>query len=219
MEKSEQQLDIEVRAYFATPIVFAELEDSERLNADLRETILVRREEEKGETDTSAYSWRSGWDFASWGGESAQKLLETFAAVGHDMTQIRPGKDNPQSHEIPWSLSARAVVNPLGEHDLLHAHPNCFWSGVYYVDDGGINDNLTAAGQLELLDPRGPGPVMYSSAVRMNVPGGENAGGYHRIRPKSGLLVVFPSWLLHGITPYRGNGTRISIAINLFLGQ
>ena len=219
MESSKQQLEAEVRAYFATPVLFVELENAEKLNENLREIILSRREKEMGEADKSAYSWYSGWDFASWGGESSQMLLETFASVGHDITQVRSDNDNSPSKEIPWSLSARAVVNPSGKDNLLHAHPNCFWSGVYYVDDGGINEDISAAGQLELFDPRGPGPAMYNSAVRMNVPGGENAGGYHHIKPKSGLMVVFPSWLLHGVTPYRGKGLRISIAINLFLGQ
>jgi len=29
------------------------------------------------------------------------------------------------------------------------------------------------------------------------------------------MLVAFPSWLQHAVRPYRGTGTRISIAINL----
>jgi hypothetical protein len=28
------------------------------------------------------------------------------------------------------------------------------------------------------------------------------------------VLIVFPSWLSHGVRPYRGNGERVSIAIN-----
>ena len=218
METTSQQADVEVRAYFTTPVVLAELEDPEQLNMDLRQTILARRADESGGSHTANACWRSGWDFASWGGEPAKRLLESFAAISHDMTQIRPGENSAPSEEIQWSLSARAVVNPDGEAGLLHTHPNCFWSGVYYADDGGITDNSSVAGELELLDPRGPTPVMYSSTVRMNVPGGENAGGYHRIRPKSGLMVIFPSWLPHAATPYRGAGTRVSIAINLFVG-
>ncbi len=217
METTSQPTDVEVRAYFATPVVFAELEDPEQLNMELRQTILARRSEETGRPDSDAVSWRSGWDFASWGGETAKQLLESFAAISHDMTQIRPAENTSPSQEIPWSLSARAVVNPDGDASLAHAHPNCFWSGVYYADDGGITSDSSVAGELELFDPRGPAPVMYSSAVRMNVPGGENAGSYHRIRPKNGLMVIFPSWLQHSVTPYRGAGTRISIAINLFV--
>ncbi len=219
MESPVQSSDIDVRAYFATPVVFAELEDPEQLNLELRKTILDRRSADTGVSNSTQNSWRSGWDFASWGGEPSRRLLETFAAIGHDMTQIRPNEGQAQSTEIQWNLSARAVVNPRGESSQLHAHPNCFWSGVYFVDDGGVNNDPSVSGELELLDPRGPAPVMYSSRLRMNVPGGENAGDYQRIRPKSGLMVLFPSWLMHRVNEYQGAGTRISIAINLFVSN
>ena len=35
------------------------------------------------------------------------------------------------------------------------------------------------------------------------------------IRPASGMLVLFPSWLQHALRPYRGAAERISIAFNL----
>ena len=37
--------DIEVRSYFATPIVFAELENSEQLNLELRNLVIAHRDE------------------------------------------------------------------------------------------------------------------------------------------------------------------------------
>ena len=30
-------------------------------------------------------------------------------------------------------------------------------------------------------------------------------------------MVMFPSWLLHGVRPYQGEGERISIAFNIAL--
>ena len=35
------------------------------------------------------------------------------------------------------------------------------------------------------------------------------------MRPQPGLLLMFPSWLSHAVRPYRGDGVRISIAINM----
>ncbi|MGN6518042.1 MAG: tetratricopeptide repeat protein [Dokdonella sp.] len=35
------------------------------------------------------------------------------------------------------------------------------------------------------------------------------------IKPEPGLLVLFPSWFWHGTRPFRGNGTRLSIAFDL----
>ena len=33
--------------------------------------------------------------------------------------------------------------------------------------------------------------------------------------PKAGKLVMFPSWLMHQVRPYKGSAVRISIAMNL----
>ena len=35
-------------------------------------------------------------------------------------------------------------------------------------------------------------------------------------KPKEGELILFPSWLPHGVREYRGEGERISIAVNLW---
>jgi hypothetical protein len=35
------------------------------------------------------------------------------------------------------------------------------------------------------------------------------------IRPASGRLLMFPGWLRHAVRPYFGEGTRISVAMNL----
>ncbi len=36
-----------------------------------------------------------------------------------------------------------------------------------------------------------------------------------RIRPRPGLMVLFPGWLKHFVHPHTGTGTRISIAFNI----
>ena len=36
-----------------------------------------------------------------------------------------------------------------------------------------------------------------------------------KVKPKAGLLIIFPSWLVHSVAPRSGPGLRISIAINL----
>ena len=47
------------------------------------------------------------------------------------------------------------------------------------------------------------------------MPGGLKAGANEAVIPKAGRLVMFPSWLLHQVRPYRGNSERISVAFNL----
>ena len=46
-------------------------------------------------------------------------------------------------------------------------------------------------------------------------PGGLTAGREDFFTPRAGVLVMFPSWLVHAVRPYVGTRTRISIAFNL----
>ena len=46
---------------------------------------------------------------------------------------------------------------------------------------------------------------------------GLSVGANETVRPKSGRLVMFPSWVLHQVRPYGGDAQRISIAFNLGL--
>ena len=43
-------------------------------------------------------------------------------------------------------------------------------------------------------------------------------GEAQRLTPQTGMFVMFPSWLSHGVRPYRGTRERISVAINFSLG-
>jgi hypothetical protein len=81
-----------------------------------------------------------------------------------------------------------------------HTHPGCTWSGIFYVDDGDAN----CGGATCFISPfsieRKPGLDFYQSECR--------------IVPKPGMLILFPSSLLHYVQPYIGTTPRITIAFN-----
>jgi len=83
--------------------------------------------------------------------------------------------------------------------------------------DGGIAADPSLGGELEFMDPRGPGPAMYAPHLAFALPGGLSVGANEVVHPKTGRLVMFPAWLLHQVRPYRGGAERISIAFNLSL--
>jgi hypothetical protein len=78
-------------------------------------------------------------------------------------------------------------------------------------------DDHALGGEFEMQDPRGVAPAMYAPLLGFAVPGGQSAGASELIHPKSGQLVLFPSWLLHAVRPYRGERERISVAFNFGL--
>ena len=53
---------------------------------------------------------------------------------------------------------------------------------------------------------------MQAPDLRFRSAGGEQIV---KTRPTTGMLILFPSWLVHSVTPWQGTGLRISVAINL----
>jgi uncharacterized protein (TIGR02466 family) len=197
---------------FSTPILLSDLPDAAALNTDLRAVIAQRETTQPGTQHSNLGGWQSEWDMDRWGGPAAIKLLAIGRNVANRATTDRQG--NPVV--VTWKANIWANVNRSGHGNEFHSHPGSFWSGVYYVDDGGIDADPALGGELEFMDPRGPGPAMYAPHLAYGT-AGLSVGANETVRPKSGRLVMFPAWLLHQVRPYRGKAQRISIAFNLSL--
>jgi uncharacterized protein (TIGR02466 family) len=206
-------MQVQIRNYFATPVVIATLPDTAELNGELREIILERERRHDGVQHSNVGGWQSGWDFEDWGGAPAKRLLDAARELATRMTSDRAGKPV----RVLWKTNAWANVNRRSHGNEFHTHPGAYWSGTYYVDDGGSADDPALGGEFEMQDPRGVAPAMYAPLLGFAVPGGQSAGASELIRPKSGQLVLFPSWLLHAVRPYRGERERISVAFNFGL--
>ena len=122
---------------------------------------------------------------------------------------------NGRPLEIKWQINAWANINRKGHSNEFHVHPGCFWSGVYYVDDGGCSKDKSLAGEFVIMDPRGAAPSMYAPAFCFRGPGGNTLGATELVSPKNGIIMIFPAWLSHAVRPYHGEGERISISFNL----
>jgi uncharacterized protein (TIGR02466 family) len=156
-----------------------------------------------------------------WGGAPAIKLMAVGRNLANRVTTDRKGNagngPHPGFFAVTWHGNMWANVNRSGHGNEFHSHPGAFWSGVYYVDDGGIDADPSLGGELEFMDPRGPLPAMNAPHLGYAMPGGLTGGATERIRPKAGRLVMFPSWMIHQVRPYQGTAERISIAFNLSL--
>jgi len=207
------QLAFDTVAAFATPILVVDLPDGAQLNAALIPALLKREQEQPSKSHSTLGGWQSTWDVDKWAGPAAIKLLAVGRNVANRATTDRAGK--PVA--IMWQANMWANINRSGHGNEFHSHPGAFWSGVYYVDDGGIAADPSLGGELEFMDPRGPAPAMYAPHLAFALPGGLSVGTNQTISPRAGRLVMFPSWVLHQVRPYRGTAQRISIAFNLSL--
>jgi len=204
---------IQVHAVFATPIVTVEIADAARLNGELKPCILDRAGDHPSSRHSNLGGWQSSWDLGQWGGDAAGELLDQGRAAADRLTADRDGRPV----KVDWQTNAWANINRRGHGNEFHTHPGSFWSGTYYVDDGGIGENPELGGEFEVQDPRGVGPAMYAPMLTFAGPGGASLGASYTLQPHSGMIVLFPSWLQHAVRPYRGQKMRISIAFNLSL--
>jgi hypothetical protein len=204
---------------FATPLVIYDVPEAGALNADLRRVIEAREQSQPSTQHSNLGGWQSSWDMDRWGGAPAVKLLAIARNVANRMTTDRAGNAGKGPHPgyfaVTWRGNMWANVNRTGHANEFHSHPGAYWSGVYYVDDGGIDADPTLGGELEFMDPRGPLPAMSAPHLGFAMPGGLTGGATEKVRPKAGRLVLFPAWMMHQVRPYRGASMRISVAFNL----
>ena len=206
------RLNLAVRGLFATPVAALDVPDAERINATLASVILERRAAHPSVQASNAGGWHSDRHILDWGAPAVLEVIELAKGMAAQLTADRSG----QPIRPAWKVRAWANVNTSGHANVAHYHAGAFWSGTYYVEDGGCATDPSLGGEFEMLDPRGPGPGMYAPSLKFTGDGA-SVGGAEIIRPKPGLLFLFPSWLMHQVRPYRGTGTRISVAFNFSL--
>jgi uncharacterized protein (TIGR02466 family) len=203
----------DTRLLFGTPFVIDRLQSAEGLEA-LKEAILAQRDRDPdGVQISNVGGWHSDTRMLEWGGEAARALAYKAMTLADEATIDARSPDNSRYNWVPdmW-----ANVSGAGNANFHHTHPGSFWSAVAYIDDGyeGSSDPALG-GELQLLDPRMPMIRMTAPDLRTKDGSGKAMDNEPKLRPSTGMIVMFPSWLQHAVRAFHGSGTRISVAINL----
>ncbi|ABC63137.1 2OG-Fe(II) oxygenase family protein [Erythrobacter litoralis] len=203
----------ETRRLFSTPFVIDELQSAAGIAA-LRQAIEAEHARDgQGVSISNIGGWHSNTRMLEWGGEAARALAYKSMTMADAITQ---DAKSSQASRFGWVPEMWANVSSKGHANQYHFHPGSFWSAVAYIDDGyGGSDDPALGGELQLLDPRMPMVRMTAPDLRMLDADGKPQQNEISIHPKTGMIVMFPSWLQHAVRPFHGSGTRISIAINL----
>jgi hypothetical protein len=128
------------------------------------------------------------------------------AAVANYSAALGPIPDeHPQAHaspvrEVRFSGSWSVRLAGSGFH-TNHVHPRGWISSALYV---GLPDTIDEG------DPFGGWLVLGEPPAEL----GLDLPPVHKIRPKAGQLVLFPSWMWHGTRPFR-SGERLTVAFDV----
>jgi uncharacterized protein (TIGR02466 family) len=198
--------------FFQTPLIVDRIDDAATLNADARLRIEARRAETSGMARSSRLGWQSDTAMFEWAEETSRVLIERVMALSARFTVDLGASGTPRYRWVPeiW-----ANVSGHGASNQYHTHPGAYWSAVYYVDDGYLGSaDSKLGGEIVFEDPRVPTIMMEAPDLRVRL-----REGFHdpifQLRPETGTMLMFPSWLRHAVNPYLGQSERISIAINL----
>lgn len=203
--------DIAVRKLFSTPLLLAHLDGADEINRALLAHFLPKPAQETGRRHTNLGGWQSEDNFHTLELPEAQRLCQMVTEVVSSATAVYAHGGLVEA-QLAWRVNAWVNINPPGASNAMHGHAGAFWSAVYYVDDGGAGPD--DGGELFFHDPRGLMPAMHDPLLKFRIEGCVTAGYTESLRPEPGLLVVFPSWLLHGVDPFHGVRPRVSVAFN-----
>ena len=142
---------------------------------------------------------RQGWNSAEKTLFDQPAFAELHAAIRAccDFALRQMGVAQPD-----YRLESWVNIHDRGGFNFLHIHEGCLLSGVFYLQVP------AGSGCLMLRDPR---PGVVSSPLKGN---GPNAHSDIQLRPETGLMVLFPSWLEHFVEPHESDIPRISISFN-----
>lgn len=212
----------DVIPFFAVPFAFSRMPDSEPLNRALRELFVARAAGQdhanpRPITQRNAATFESRFDLFRDPDESVQRLKEFCWSEMLRMVCELNGYDTATRQKLLIYNDAWFHVTRRGGFFGLHNHPNAAWSGVYCVDPGHSDANKRESGALCFVNPA------LSAAMHLD-PGnakmsGAFAGGIRSLRMEAGQLVLFPSWVLHDVKPFDGEGERVTVAFNCWFGS
>jgi uncharacterized protein (TIGR02466 family) len=94
------------------------------------------------------------------------------------------------------------------ELDTPHYHQGPKMIAVYYIK---AEPNC---GDILFHDPRGG--TDWPDLTAVNDSNGKTQRTYHRVTPKPGMLVMFPSYLIHSVEPNYSDSLRLSIAMSIY---
>ena len=214
--------NIRIHPAFAIPIVQIMLPSMESLNGRLRELLLTweadtARERLSQPTAVPKHAVYES-DFHLFSRENPDiKFLATqcLQYLGLLIAQLNRYSNEEMGNLRIYHHSWYHITRN-GGYTAVHNHPMASWSGVYCVDPGEpATPDIPNNGALRFLDMR----TTANNYIDM--------GNAYLSEPyciadlayplAPGMLLLFPSYLIHEVAPYFGQRERITIAFNTWV--
>jgi uncharacterized protein (TIGR02466 family) len=178
--------------YFPTMIFQYDVENCESLNKTLLDLTYAERERDRAGVNKSNTAEFGSWHSATALHKNADYkplLTEVDAVLGRVSKELSYATDQALKVTTMWS-----IINPPGNGNRAHVHPNSLWSGVYYVQAP------EGAGHIEFVDPRTI-QIMNQPKYVAKKKRPRDCWTKVNYKPVAGRMIMFPAWLYHGVDP------------------
>jgi uncharacterized protein (TIGR02466 family) len=191
---------------FATTLYSARL--PARLTGELEAASLsIAAEDKAGQRWAKDHGYRGYTSYASlddltWRSPvfaALEKQLDRHVAIFAREAQFDLGKQKLKLDSIWVNVMARDGVH------APHIHPHAALSGTFYVTAP------KGAGAISFEDPRLP--LMMAAPLKKPGARPENRS-FARLTPRAGTLLLWESWLRHGVEANAAKTPRISVSFN-----
>ena len=193
----------EIFKFFPEAIFKYKLEDFKNLNKELSEYIYKLQAEDK---DGLEKSNKGGWhsrNFELTVKSSVQNrfaiIIQKYILKVFNNNGWKTENKNIRIKEM-W-----AIINKNGDFNILHTHPNCYLSAVYYVKA------TEKCGKFQIENPNIAKRNFYPEIKRKNELNLKVAG----IEIEEGDLLIFPGYLPHKVSTNESNQDRVVISFNV----
>jgi uncharacterized protein (TIGR02466 family) len=197
--------------YFPTMIFQYDVENPESLNKSLLEMVYAERERDRVGVNKSNTAELGSWHSATalHKNPDYQPIMTHIdAALAHISKELSYATDQVLKVTTMWS-----IINPPGNGNRAHVHPNSLWSGVYYIQAP------PNAGNIEFVDPR---TVLIMNQPKYLAKKKRPRDCWTKVNytPTPGRMIMFPAWLYHGVDTNMSKeggraGDRVIISFNI----
>ena len=207
---------LKVSPGFAVPFAEGRLVPCERLNREL-EALFLARETGEYRNPTPSHipqdeMFESRFNLFRWPESCVQELrsfmLDSVARAVLETSTLAPAElARLTMHNHTWYHITRYAGS-----FVAHNHPLASWSAVYCVRAGEAPADHPGSGLLRFLDTRaGVGSYLDAGNRSLRAP---FAAGVREARLEAGGIIVFPSYVIHEVSPFYGSDVRITVATN-----
>jgi uncharacterized protein (TIGR02466 family) len=188
-----------VRRLFVTPLYEAELGDTQLLSE------LARSIRGLAEDDQAGRRWSRQHRYAGYTSYASLNDLPRRDPAFGVLAKVLTRHAAKFADECAFDLGRKPKLDSLwvnllksgGQHSG-HIHPHSIISGALYVEVP------NGSGPIRFEDPRLP--LMMAAPTRPDT--------FVTVQPRTGMLLMWESWLRHEVLPGSGHGERLSISFN-----